>query len=52
MKTSASEIAIIIGLIMIDCAVYINAGTAPALFIGGGFAVLFGIGKAFRDDMK
>lgn len=52
MKTSASEIAIIIGLIMIDCAIYFNQGAGPALFIGGCFAILFGVGKAFREDMK
>ena len=52
MKTSASEIAIIIGLIMIDCAVYLQQGAISALATGGLFAILWGIGKAFRDDMK
>ena len=52
MKTSASEIAIIIGLIMIDCGIYFNQGAGPALIIGGCLAIIYGVGKAFRDDMK
>lgn len=52
MKISVSEIAIIIGLIMIDCGIYFKQGAVPALIIGGCLAILYGVGKAFRDDMK
>ena len=52
MKTSASGIAIIIGLIMIDCAIYFKQGAVPALATGGMFAILWGIGKTFSDYMK
>lgn len=52
MKTSVSEIAIVIGLIMIDCAAFLKHGVVSGLLVGGGLAILWGIGKAMREDLK